>query len=380
VGAAPASAQSLAPYGATGNQIATGAAIDASPTSNAHTAIASAISALPDAGARADALGQVSARSYTLLPTLAIQSLDAVEANVHNHLVDRRDREAAGDTPIIGKLTMTLFGDLRQGHYSQRPDRPTATTDSRSLSAAVDYAPVEGVVAGFSVGADGVDARLANTQPRITMTSYHIGPYVGVSNGHVYFDASANYASSSYRLRRQVTIGTLDNQLNVNGTRDGDSWGASAETGYQLHKGAVNVQPYAGLHYRYANVSEVRESGGATALDVAGFKNSSLRTALGLRASGIITKGDWKLQPSVGGEWRHELHSKVASVIEAQLVNTASPIFTLTPDQPGRNAGLVTAGVAATYRDHTTLRLSYRGEFASDRRINGFMATISHRI
>jgi uncharacterized protein with beta-barrel porin domain len=377
--AGPVSAQSLASYGATGNQIAVGAALDAASSGSAAT-LANAIRALPDAAARADALGQVSARSFTLMPMLAIQSLDAVEAGVHNHLVDARDREAETGQADVGALRLTLMGDLRQAHYSQRPDRPRATSDSRSLSAAVDYAPLPGVIAGVTVGADGVDAQLATTRPRITMTSYHIGSYIGVSNGRVYLDASVNYASSSYRALREVRFGTLVDQLTVNGTRDGDTWGASAETGYQLRHGKVNIQPFAGLHYRYANVSELRESGGDTALDVAPFKAESLRSSLGMRASTVIVKGRWSLQPSISGEWRHELRGKVASVIEARLVNTDAPVFTLNPDQPGRNAGLVTVGLAATWREHTTLRLSYRGEFADDRRINGFMATISHRI
>jgi len=378
--AASAPAQSLASYGATPGQVAVGAALDASGATGAGATIANAIRALPDAGARADALGEISARSFTLVPALAIQSLDAIEANVHNSLVDRRDLDADSGTSGVGRFRLSLMGDLRQAHYSLRPDRPRADSDNRSLSVAFDYMPLPGVVVGVSLGADGLDAQLANTPPRIAMDSYHIGPYLGVSNGRVYFDTSFNYASSTYNLRREVTFGGLDNRLSANGTRDGDAWGASAETGYQLRKGHVNVQPYAGLHYRYADISEIQESGGPAALDVAPFKAESLRSAVGLRASGVIHKGSWSLQPSLSGEWRHELRSNVASAIEARLANTDAPVFTLTPDQPGRNAGLVTAGLAATCRDRATLRVSYRGEFAGDRRVNGFMATLSYRV
>jgi len=375
-----AMAQSLASYGATPGQVAVGAALDASSATGAAATLANAIRALPNAASRADALSQISAGSFTLVPALAIQSLDAIEANVHNSLVDRRDLDADRDTSGVGRFRLSLMGDLRQAHYSLRPDRPRANSDNRSLAVAIDYMPLPGVVVGVSLGVDGLDAQLANTRPRIAMDSYHIGPYLGVSNGHVYFDTSFNYASTTYNLRREVTFGGLDDRLSTDGTRDGDAWGVSAETGYQLRKGKVNIQPYAGLHYRYSLVSEIPESGGAAALDVSRYKDQSLRSAVGLRASGVIHKGSWSLQPSLSGEWRHELRGNVAGAIEARLVNTDGPAFTLTPDQPGRNAGLVTAGLAATYRDRATLRVSYRGEFAGDRRVNGFMATLSYRV
>jgi uncharacterized protein YhjY with autotransporter beta-barrel domain len=320
---------------------------------------------------------------HTVLPQLAIQSLDAVEAHVHDILVERRDREMAGDQPVVGKLSMTVFGDFRAGHYSQFDNEPSTITHSRSISAALDYAPREGIIAGVSAGVDGIDARLAGTGPeagqgagqRVGTTSWHVGPYLGVSNGRVYFDTSVNYASARYNERFDAS----GNQVLVTGARYSDSWAISGETGYHLRKGKVNVQPFAGLHYRYAHVPQMYQTTGTTTLATAPFANQSLRSAVGLRISENYAVGSWSLQPVVSAEWRHELRHQVSTVIEEEQITPPSPVYTLPPGSFDRNAALVNLGVSATYHERLTVRLNYRGEFTDGRRIHGLVASISHR-
>ena len=320
---------------------------------------------------------------HTVLPQLAIQSLDAVEAHVHDIMVERRNREMAGDQPVVGKLTMTVFGDFRAGHYSQFANEPSTITHSRSISAALDYAPREGIIAGVSAGVDGIDARLAGMASGTGQgagigsgtTSWHVGPYLGVSNGRVYFDTSVNYASARYSER----FNTSDNQVFVTGARYGDSWAISGETGYHLRKGKANVQPFAGLHYRYAHVPQLYQTTATSTLATAPFAGESLRSSVGLRISENYATGSWTLQPVVSAEWRHELRRKVSTVIEDVQIAPPSPVFTLPPGSFDRNAALVNLGVSATYHERLTVRLNYRGEFADGRRIHGLVASISRR-
>ena len=315
---------------------------------------------------------------HTVLPQLAIQSLDAVEAHVHDILVERRNREMGGDQSAIDKLSMTVFGDFRAGKYSQFVNEPSTITHSRSISAALDYAPREGIIVGVSAGVDDIDARLAGmaagTGPGIGTTSWHVGPYLGVSNGRVYFDTSVNYASARYDERFDAS----DGQVLVTGARYSDSWAISGETGYHLRKGKVSVQPFVGLHYRYAHVPQLYQTTGATTLATAPFADESLRSAVGLRISENYAAGSWSLQPVVHAEWRHELRREVSSVIEEEQITPPSPIFTLPPGSFDRNAVMVNVGVSATYHERLTFRLNYRGEFTDGRRIHGLVASISH--
>ena len=379
-----ASAQTLASAGTTPNQVAVGAALDAisGTATGDRRAQIDAIRALPPAS-RSAALGQLSPQGYTLLPRLAIQSMDANQSNLHDYIVQRRAiaEDAPATVPLSGDgtITMTLMGDLRQGLYKGAADRPRATTDSRSLQFALDFSPRPGAIVGLALGIDGVDARLDPVaRPRITAFNSHIGPYASITNGRVYLDVDATYQLTEYKLRRQVGFAGFTDRLRIN--QDGDGWAADAETGYLLRFGAAAFQPFAGLHYRYADVSGFREVGGVSALDVARFRTKSLRSSLGARLSANVRRGNWTIRPTAQAEWRRELEKKPESRQEWRFANGDVPAsFTLQPNQLKRDAAYVSAGVSATYNSRTSFRLGYVGEIASDRHVHGFVATISRR-
>jgi outer membrane autotransporter protein len=317
-----------------------------------------------------------------LLPQIAIQSMDANETMLHNYVVNRRS--IAGDAPATvpmsgdGTINMTLMGDLRQATYKAGADRPRATTDSRSVAFAVDFSPIPGAIVGLSLGIDGVDAQLDPRHPRITSFNTHIGPYASITRGNVYVDVSGAYNLSQYKLRRQIGFTGYSDRVVAN--QDGDGWQASGETGYMLKRGVVDIQPFVGVHYRYADVSGFHERGGISALDVARYRTQSLRSSLGARVSATVKRGGWAFRPTLQAEWRRELLKNPESRIEFRFANGDIPnTFTLSPSQLKKDAGYVTAGLTATRNSRTSFRLAYTGEYAGDRHINGFAATISRR-
>lgn len=378
-----ASAQTLASQGQTANQVAVGAGLDsiaATATGDRRTMI-NAIKALPDTASRANALGQISQQNYTLLPQLAIQSMDANEAMLHNYIVDRRSiaADAPASVPTIGDGTihMMLTGNVRQAKYKSGRDRPRADSDSRALAFSIDVTPRTGLLIGVNLGIDGTDARLDANRPRITQFNSHIGPYISYSNGKFYIDTSASYNLSDYRLRREVNFAGFIDRLTA--TQLGDNWAASGETGLMLKMGKTRFQPFVGIHYRYADVSGFQEQGGTAALQVAKYRTQSVRSAVGARLSTTIDAGKWSLRPTVSGEWRHELAKKPDSRIEARLASADVGIWTLQPAGLKRDTANVSAGITATYNNRTSFRLAYVGEWGSDRHVNGATATISRR-
>jgi uncharacterized protein with beta-barrel porin domain len=379
----PASAQTLASQGQTANQVAVGAGLDSitvTATGDRRTMI-NAIRALPDVASRANALGQVSQQAYTLLPRLAIQSMDANETMLHNYIVDRRS--VAADTPNTIPLSadhtvnMMLMGAVRQAKYDGARDRPKANSDSRSLLFAIDFTPRPGLLLGVSLGVDGQDARLGANKPRITQFNSHIGPYASYTNGKFYVDASASYNLSDYKLRREVNFAGFIDRLTA--TQLGDNWAASGETGILLKSGKTRIQPFVGVHYRYADVAGFQEQGGTAALQVAKYRTQSIRSSVGARISTTIEKGAWSIRPTASAEWRRELAKQPDSRIEARLASADVAIWRLQPAGLNKNAANVSAGIAATYNNRTTFRLGYIGEFGSDRRINGATVSVNHR-
>jgi outer membrane autotransporter protein len=378
-----ASAQTLASQGQTANQVAVGAGLDAitaTATGDRRTMI-NAIRALPDVASRANALGQVSQQSYTLLPRLAIQSMDANETMLHNYIVERRSvgADAPNTVPLSGDgtINMMLMGGVRQAKYDAGRDRTKATSDSRSVAFAIDFAPRPGLLLGVSLGIDGQDAGLDPRKPRITQFNSHIGPYASYTNGKFYLDASASYNMSDYKLRREVNFAGFINKLTA--TQLGDNWAASGETGVMLKVNKTRIQPFVGIHYRYADVSGFQEQGGTAALQVARFRTQSVRSSAGLRLSTTIEKGAWAIRPTVSAEWRHELAKQPDSRIEARLASADVAIWRLQPAGLKRDTANVSAGVTATYNSRTSFRLGYVGEFGSDRRINGAVISVNRR-
>ena len=382
--ATAAQAAPYGPYAVTNGQAAVAAALDSSaPAAGSdRAAMLASIDALPSTGERADALGQLTARSYTLLPRLSIQSMDAADREIRHYLTERRSiaLDAAGDVPDSGDRTihMMLTGGLRQAKYDGRTDRPEARTDSRSIRFAIDISPVPNLIVGATLGIDGIDARLDPDQrPRITSFNSQIGPYASYQNGKFYVDATANYNFSEFKLRRQVTWNGFSDRLTA--AADGDGVGASVEAGAMLKSGAVRVQPFAGLHYRHADIGGFREGGGAAALEVANYRTRSLRSTLGARASATIEKGDWAIRPTVEAQWRRELRAQPDSRIEARFATRDLPVFSLRPAGLARDEALVSAAVTATHNSRTTVRLGYSGDYAADHRVHAAILSISHR-
>ena len=373
-------------YGRTAGEQAVGRVLDGSAplAGSDRAAMMQSLAQLPTASQRADALGQLSARSYTLLPRLATQSMDGHDRQLRDYLVERRAiaADAPADVPASGPgtITMMLTGDLMQGHFNGRTDRPAATMDSRALRFAIDVRPIPNLLIGATIGIEGIDARLdREKRPRITDFNAYVGPYASYSNGKFYVDMTTGYNFAEYRLRRQVSWAGFDNRLTSNGMVEGDGWAATAETGALLRAGRLRVQPFAGLLYRYADVEASSERGGAAALEVAAYNRKSWRASLGSRISTTIDHGKWSIRPALRAEWQHELRGQPESRIEARFASRDTAIFTLRPTSLVRDAGLVGASVTATHASRTSVRLGYNGEFSGDRSIHNFALTLSRR-
>lgn len=377
-----------APYGpdaTTPAEAAAAGALDAigSPEGTSLAGLHASIGALPETAARAEALGQLSPRNYRLLPRLAIQSMDASDAEIRSYLAQRRDSALAD--PQVARRTgdqsvhFMLSYALKQAKFDAHTDRPSANSDSRSIRAGVDFVPAPGVIVGVTLGIDGIDASLDRSQPpRITQFNAHIGPYASYTNGRFFVEATGLYARSEHKLRRQVGWTGFDDFLRAGPA--GDNAAATVAAGAMLASGAFRAQPYLGMQYRYADVSGFLERGGSAALGVAQFNTKSLRGNAGVRASAALKQGNWTIRPDLHAEWQRELRSNPDSRIEAIFASGETSIFTLPAGRTfARDAAIVGAGIAAEAGGRIMIRAGYRGEYASDRHVHAFSLTASRR-
>ncbi|MFD2138057.1 autotransporter domain-containing protein [Novosphingobium resinovorum] len=307
--------------------------------------------------------------------------MDATDREIRGYLAQRREfaLDASPGVPVSGDRTinvMVSYG-LKQGDYHARPDRPRANFDSRSIRAGFDISPVPGLILGTSIGIDGIDANLDRSQqPRSTLFNANVTPYASYTNGRYYVDATAGYTRSWYQLRRQVSFTGFSDRLQSG--PNGDNAAATVEAGGIFKLGVLRAQPFAGLHYRYADLGGFVESGGSFTC------RCQVQDGIGAQQSGdagfrIAPEGAWTLRPSVEAQWQRELRSRPESRIEAIFLQGGTPIFTLPSTRYDRDGAVVGAGISAVYGERTALRLSYSGEFANDRRIHGFAITANHR-
>ncbi len=383
--AQPALAAPYGPYAQTPGQAAVAAALDgaASPADVDRAAMLASIDVLPTAAERADALGQLSQRSYALLPRLAVTSMDAYDAAIRSELVERRSIAADAPAGVLASgdrtINVLLSGGLTQASFDGSADRQAANMDGRAFRFALDFRPIRNLTLGATIGIDNMDASLDLSQhPRITLLTTYLGPYASYNNGRFYLDLSGGYQLSEQKLLRQVRWTGFDDQLRTD-LVEGDGWAMTGELGGLLRVGGLRLQPFAGVQYRYADVSGFTEHGGPAALDVAQYNTESVRSSLGARASGTMNRGKWAIRLTLEGRWQHELQPRPDSRIEARFATRDLDVFTLQPTPLARDAGQLGAGVTATANSRTSVRVGFTGDYASDHHVNATMLSFSHR-
>jgi uncharacterized protein with beta-barrel porin domain len=173
-----------------------------------------------------------------------------------------------------------------------------------------------------------------------------------------YVNGVAGFGWSNYKTARVVTLGVT----NVNnGSFDGQSYRAYAETGYALHPSFVpqaRVTPYLGLGYLHAHTDGFTETGSATALNVQAMDPNSFTTTIGARATMTWQIGSTVFRPELRAGWQHEFLDESATV-RAAFTAAPSGVFTATGTSFGSESFLGGAGLTTTITASTQLFFDY---------------------
>jgi outer membrane autotransporter protein len=148
---------------------------------------------------------------------------------------------------------------------------------------------------------------------------------------------------------------------------------AFGELGYNLAMDGGTVEPFAGLSYDSLTIDHANETGGPSALAVAGQTKDVMSTRLGLRASwdigdaGDTATPDFTLHGSIA--WRHD-YDNLASAANLTFEGTKQG-FTVNGLPIAQDAAEITAGISAKAGASTRIDLSYSGELADKSQENG---------
>ncbi|MFZ4406312.1 MAG: autotransporter domain-containing protein [Paracraurococcus sp.] len=359
-----------AAVGATANQRAVGAALDAAGpgiTSAGGTALVNALNQTDVAGAQA-ALTALAGDGLSGAQTAALLAGELVSGALSDHGAGLRaaDLLAPGATPgSPWRVWAGFFG--RTGTTNGDASLGTASLAASNWGGllGLDYVlspnVTFGVIAG---GSDGrFDAKSRATTG--TLSGYHLGAYaeyrlpVGT-----YAHASAvlgGYANSTTRYAGG--FGGLGVDRNT-GRFDSNEVRGRLEIGHDLSLGPARITPFAAIELAELSTDGFQESGGgATALAVASRTTRSTPQFIGARAAGVVTLGNgWRVAPQASLAWVHDYNT--SRDVTASLLSIPGAAHQVAGTRPATDAAQVKLGGEVAIRPGLSLFVDAAGVFA----------------
>lgn len=183
------------------------------------------------------------------------------------------------------------------------------------------------------------------------------GFYATVFGDGFYLDTSVTGGASDYETHRTALLGT------ANGSTDSGTINVLAASGYDWTNGALTIGPIASFQYTYVGLNGFTETGSLAPLRFGDQSVSSIRSALGIKASYDWKIGGVLIKPELRASWQHEYGDSTYSIV-ASFANGAGTNFSVNGPNIGRDSLLIGAGVAILWNDRISTYIYYDGELA----------------
>lgn len=267
-------------------------------------------------------LGGVNLAGVTLPPPAANQlaSLEPVELAQTGTGDDDGDGDADG---LISRLGAFVTGGLGWSEVDTTEFARGFDSDSREITAGVDYRLTDNLALGVALGYADFEADFAGTGGQTpesdTVLVHAYGTYyVGE---RLYLDAILTYGRSEYDSTRRIVYATFDET--ATGNFDTDLYSASLNGGYTLPIRPVTTILLVGVDALHAEVDGFTETG-ADEFNLR-FDDSeidSFRTLIGAEASYPLSTDIGVIQPAVFARWIHEFANEGT---DTRVVYAADP-------------------------------------------------------
>ena len=379
---AAASAQSVV-VGASANQTAVAAALAAPTTDGTILGTRASLAALNPAN-QAQALGQFTPASLSLLPELTLRAAEFQEQSVRRYLRDFR----AGGTGVNGLAGEASPGSRKfgsfavaqgtEGRYDGDADRGRTKFGTQSVMAGIDYRMGDKSLLGVSGGYSNMDVGLDPSSARSNIRNWFAGGYGTMGVGPFYLDVFGSYGEANYDLRRAVRFGNNAGDYTTNFAFDTDghsrTWLAGGTMGLSFNFGGVELEPFAGVRYANLKLRGINEGSSLGALNLDERKYESILSNVGLRIGGAIDIGGGAtLRPEIRGAWRHEFLKDQMDGLSYGFGGDGNQAnLTYNPSPLGRNYATAGAGFTVSGKGSPlSFVVDYNGEFDKDRQVHG---------
>ncbi|WP_319533614.1 autotransporter domain-containing protein [uncultured Cohaesibacter sp.] len=381
--------QVFSDFAETPNQYKVALAIEGMSSNNA---LSQAVLALPN-GEPASAFNQLTGEQYANM-----QSLLAVNSGIDRGAVGLRLRSAmggiggSGDQVSVGfhneedipssftrtpQMWAQAFG--MWGEVGATANTARTSSDEKGFLLGVDAELIEGwragVLGGYSHGS--VSATSVNSSSEVD--HYHMGLYGGTQwdalDGVIGLTLGANYIWHQVDAKRQVSFTGFSDSLSAN--YDASTAQLFAEIGYTYELDAARLQPFAGGAILHQWSDSFIESGGASKLSVDSTNEVLGMTSLGVRGDVTLDRSK-DIETVLNGSlaWQHAVGDLETST--NMRFASGGDAFKISGSPIDRDTALIEAGLSFSRGSDLALGVSYRGEFGTNAKENGFRVGFKH--
>ncbi|MDR3468179.1 MAG: autotransporter domain-containing protein [Xanthobacteraceae bacterium] len=374
-------AAGFASVGATRNQTATGAAVDAAGFGNP---LWNAVVTLTAAQART-AFDQVSGEIHASTRATLVEDSRFLRDAAIDRLRDAfRNAGAPGGpamayastdlAPAAPDASFAVWGRAigSWGRTSSDGNAAAVSHDTAGLVSGVDALISDFTRLGALAGYTRTNLDSAATASTAGSDNFHVGVYSGSQWGALGLRAGATYSFNRIDATRSVAFPGFADHLTS--AYDAGTFQAFGDLGYRIDVAPkAAVEPFAGIAYVGLHTNGFAESGGAAALTGSGvntdvtFSTLGMRSAVGFDLGGMAAT--WK--GSLG--WRHAFGDVTPL---ATLAFAGGNPFTVAGAPIARDAAAIDAGFDVVVMRGVTFGISYSGQLAHGFQDNGVRADL----
>ncbi|CAI8926085.1 Transporter [Pseudomonas sp. IT-P2] len=299
-------------------------------------------------------LSSVTPVSASLLS--AMHQLDNLHDNQPN-----APRHAAGNAES-GRVWLQALG------HSGKLDRDVEPMQhsTKGLLIGADWRLDEDWRLGLMGGTSGT--RMDSKELDGDLDSWHLGAYALRQTGPLSLRLGVAWSNHEGSTRRKVAFGRFHDRLK--GNYQATTQQAFIESGYNLGRANISIEPFAGLGYQRYHRDGYTEKGGDAALRVGDQSQGNFNTTVGLRMAKVSTLDNgMRLTPRLSAGWKH-VYGETDTSTRQRLV-TGGRDYTVYGAELDRNSLTLDTGLDLTVSANHTLGVGLSGEIGTDSRNHG---------
>ncbi|MFW6751452.1 autotransporter domain-containing protein [Pseudomonas glycinae] len=212
------------------------------------------------------------------------------------------------------------------------------------------------------------DTRIDSKELDGDLDSWHLGAYALRQTGPLSLRLGAAWSRHEGNTRREVAFGRFHDRLK--GNYQASTQQAFIESGYNLGRANVSIEPFAGLGYQRYHRDGYTEKGGDAALKVHAQSQGNFNTTVGLRMAKVSTLDNgMRLTPRLSAGWKHVYGETYTST--RQRLATETEDFTVYGAKLDRDSLKLDTGLDLAVSNSHTLGVALSGEIGTDSRSHG---------